>query len=112
MQMASGQSVILWGLFENIYQSNTGRLSNIKFEVYGCPAAIATTSVLTEIAIGKTLEEALEITDLDIARALGGLPDPKMHCSNLGAGALSFAIKDYCSRNGHKTPADPDSAGS
>ncbi len=77
-----------------------GRLSEVKFKVYGCPAAIATTSILTEIAVGKTLEEALEITDLDIAEALGGLPDPKMHCSNLGAEALFDAIMDYRARNG------------
>ena len=84
-----------------------GRLSDIKFEVYGCPAAIATTSILTEIAVGKTLEEALQITDLDIAQALGGLPDPKMHCSNLGAGALSIAIRDYRLRNSNEFSADP-----
>ncbi len=76
-----------------------GRISEIKFKVYGCPAAIATTSILTEIAMGKTLDEALRITDLDIAEALGGLPDPKMHCSNLGAEALFYAIMDYRSRN-------------
>ena len=74
------------------------RLSEIKFAVYGCPAAIATTSVLTELAVGKTLEEALEITDADIAAALDGLPDPKMHCSNLGTEALLKAVLDYLSK--------------
>ncbi len=73
----------------------SGRLSEVKFMVYGCPAAIATTSVLTEIAVGKTIDEALKITDVDIAVALGGLPDPKMHCSNLGVLALYRAIADY-----------------
>ncbi len=72
-----------------------GRLEEVKFTVFGCPAAIATTSVLTEIAVGKTIEEALEITDQDIAEALGGLPDPKMHCSNLGTEALLRAVLDY-----------------
>jgi nitrogen fixation protein NifU and related proteins len=71
-----------------------GLLTEVKFMVYGCPAAIATTSVLTEIAVGKTLEEALAITDQDIAAALGGLPDPKMHCSNLGTEALFLAVLD------------------
>jgi nitrogen fixation NifU-like protein len=71
------------------------RLANIKFEVYGCPAAIATTSILTEMALGKTLEEALAITPRDIAAELGGLSDLKMHCSNLGAAALYQAICQY-----------------
>lgn len=71
------------------------RLSKVKFEVYGCPAAIATTSILTEMALGKTLEEALAITPQDIAGGLGGLPDPKMHCSNLGTAALYQAIWHY-----------------
>ncbi len=71
------------------------RLSKIRFEVYGCPAAIATTSILTEMAEGKTLEEALAITPQDIAGELGGLPHPKMHCSNLGTAALYQAINHY-----------------
>jgi nitrogen fixation NifU-like protein len=75
------------------------RIDDIKFEIFGCPAAIATSSVLTELAKGKTIEESLKITDLDIIQALGGLPDPKQHCSNLGASALHNAIEDYCQRN-------------
>ncbi len=75
------------------------RLSKIKFEVYGCPAAIATTSMLTEMALGKTLEEALAITPQDIAGGLGGLPDLKMHCSNLGTAALYQAIWHYRHRH-------------
>lgn len=71
------------------------RIFDIKFEILGCPAAIATSSALTELAKGKTLEEALKITDLDVVRDLGGLPDPKVHCSNLGAAALHLAIQDY-----------------
>jgi len=74
------------------------RISEIKYKIFGCPAAIATTSVLTELAFGRTLEEALEITDKDILTALGGLPDPKVHCSNLGASALHYAIWDYLRR--------------
>ncbi len=76
-----------------------GRISEFKFKVYGCPAAIATTSILSEIVLGKTLDEAIRITDLDIAEALGGLPDPKMHCSNLGAEGLFYAVMDYRSRH-------------
>lgn len=71
------------------------RIFDIKFEIFGCPAAIAASSMLTVLAKGKTIEEALQITDLDVIKALGGLPDPKVHCSNLGAGALHEAIQDY-----------------
>ncbi|NLX90571.1 MAG: iron-sulfur cluster assembly scaffold protein [Firmicutes bacterium] len=71
------------------------RIADIKFEILGCPAAIATSSVLTELAEGKTLDEALKITDDDVVKALGGLPDPKVHCSNLGAEALHRAVEDY-----------------
>ncbi|HHP51640.1 MAG TPA: iron-sulfur cluster assembly scaffold protein [Moorella mulderi] len=76
------------------------RIEDIKFQVFGCPAAIATSSMLTEMAKGKTLEEALAITDEDVAGALGGLPDFKLHCSNLGATALHKAVKDYLRRKG------------
>lgn len=73
-------------------------ISEIKFEIFGCPAAIATSSVLTELAKGKNIEEALKITDDDVIRALGGLPGPKVHCSNLGANALHQAIENYKKR--------------
>ena len=75
------------------------RIDDIKFEIYGCPAAIATSSILTELAKGKTLQEAMEITDMDVIKSLGELPDAKIHCSNLGAGALHLAIQDYLSRS-------------
>lgn len=68
------------------------RLHRIKFEVYGCPAAIATTSILTEMALGRTLDQALQIRPQDVAGALGGLSSGKMHCSNLGTAALYQAI--------------------
>ena len=70
-------------------------IADIKFEIYGCPAAIATSSVLTELAKGKTLDEAWEITEEDILEAIGGLPENKEHCSNLGAEALYKAIISY-----------------
>jgi len=76
------------------------RLSEVRFKIYGCPAAIATASVLTELAWGKTIEEARKITDEDIVRALGGLPEPKVHCSNLGTAALNRAIMDFYNRKG------------
>ena len=71
-------------------------IQDIKFETFGCGAAIATSSMITEIAKGMTVDEALEITRNDVADALDGLPPIKMHCSNLAAdAALTEAIKDY-----------------
>lgn len=71
------------------------RLIDVRFKTFGCGAAIATSSMTTEISKGKTLEEALEITRKDVADALGGLPPGKMHCSNLAADALHSAIQDF-----------------
>lgn len=71
------------------------RLEDIKFKTFGCGAAIATSSMITELAKGKTLEEALKITRKDVAEALEGLPTVKMHCSNLASDALKAAIEDY-----------------
>jgi len=71
------------------------RIADIKFKTFGCGAAIATSSMTTDMAKGKTLEEALKITRADVATSLGGLPPVKMHCSNLAADALHAAIKDY-----------------
>ena len=70
-------------------------IEDIKFKTYGCGAAIATSSMTTELAKGKTLEEAMKITRASVADSLGGLPKVKMHCSNLAADALHAAIKDY-----------------
>ena len=71
------------------------RIDDIKFKTYGCGAAIATSSMTTELAKGKTLDEAMEISRQDVAEALDGLPPVKMHCSNLAADALHEAIKNY-----------------
>jgi len=78
------------------------RLEDVKFKTFGCGAAIATSSMITEMAKGKTLEEALKITRNDVAEALEGLPPVKMHCSNLAADGLHAAIKDYLERSGKK----------
>lgn len=74
------------------------RLVDVKYLIKGCPAAIAVASAMSELAKGKTLAEAQEITDDDVVQALGGLPEIKLHCSNLGANALYLAIKDYFDR--------------
>ena len=71
------------------------RIADIKFQTFGCGAAIATSSISTEIVKGKTLEEALTLSNKAVAEALGGLPPAKMHCSNLAADAIHKAIEDY-----------------
>jgi nitrogen fixation NifU-like protein len=76
------------------------RIVDVKFKTFGCGAAIATTSMTTELAKGKTLDEALKITRNDVAEELGGLPPVKMHCSNLAADALHEAIKNYLEKKG------------
>ena len=70
-------------------------IQDVKFKTFGCGAAIATSSMVTELAIGKTLDEALVLTNQAVAEALDGLPPAKMHCSNLAADALHEAIKNY-----------------
>lgn len=72
-----------------------GKLKDVKFKTFGCGAAIATSSMITELAKGKTLEEGLKISRKDVADSLGGLPPIKMHCSNLAADALHAVIEDY-----------------
>jgi nitrogen fixation NifU-like protein len=71
------------------------KIADIKFKTFGCVAAIAVSSMVTEMALGKTLEEAKKITKKSVAESLEGLPKEKMHCSNLGADALAKAIEDF-----------------
>lgn len=75
-------------------------IKDVKFKTFGCGAAIATSSMVTELVMGKTLEEALKISNDAVAEALDGLPPAKMHCSNLAADALHEAIKDYMQKKG------------
>jgi len=76
------------------------RLEDVKFQTFGCGAAIAVSSIVSEMAKGKTLEEALTITPSLVAKELEGLPKNKYHCSNLGAQALRKAIRDYAKKKG------------
>ncbi len=73
-------------------------ITDIKFRTFGCGSAIATSSMITELAKGKHVDEAIKITRSDVADELDGLPPQKMHCSNLAADALSDAIKDYMNK--------------
>lgn len=85
----------------NIYiKVKDNRLEDVKFKTFGCGAAIATSSMITELARGKTLDEAMKITRGDVADNLGGLPPVKMHCSNLAADGLHAAIQDYLKKKG------------
>ena len=74
-------------------------ITDIKFKTFGCGAAIATSSMVTEMAKGKTIQEALKLSNRQVAEALEGLPPQKMHCSNLAADALHAAINDYLKKN-------------
>ena len=82
-------------LMEIHIQVEDDRITDIRFKTFGCGSAIAKSSMVTEMAKGKTLDEALKITRSDVANELDGLPKQKMHCSNLAADALHKAIEDY-----------------
>jgi len=84
-----GDQMKLWIAVED------GRISRIAFRSFGCPGAIATSSMLTALAEGRTIEEARQITDDDVVEALGGIPERKRHCSLLGVRALEAAIEDW-----------------
>ncbi|MDY6973683.1 MAG: Fe-S cluster assembly scaffold protein NifU [Thermodesulfobacteriota bacterium] len=83
------------------------RIDDIKFQTFGCGAAIAVSSMLTELAKGKPIEEAKKISNKDVAEALDGLPKNKLHCSNLGADALKAAIQNYEDQKSGKVRSEP-----
>ena len=86
---------------------NDDRLVDVKFQTFGCVAAIAVSSMVSEMAKGQKLEEAQKITNKTVAEVLGGLPQNKMHCSNLGAEALALAIKNYQEKREGKVANSP-----
>jgi len=87
-------------------------IDDVRFQTFGCGAAIATSSIVTEMVKGKSLEEARKISNEDVARALGGLPPHKMHCSNMAADAMHNALDDYGAKRGQRagSPASEDIA--
>jgi len=87
---------VMW-MYIKVAKDKNGKeiIKDIKFKTFGCAAAIATSSMMTQIAKGKTLKDAGKITRNDVAESLKGLPPIKMHCSNLASEALRAAIKDY-----------------
>ncbi len=94
----------------NIKVDEKGIITDVKYKTFGCGAAIAVSSMISEMAIGKHIDEALDITTKQVAEELGGLPANKMHCSNLGSAALARAINDYKKKNGlpYEEVADPE----
>jgi nitrogen fixation NifU-like protein len=85
-----------------------GLIVDIKWNTFGCGAAIATSSMISEMAKGKTIDEALKITRKDVAEGLDGLPPIKMHCSNLAADALHAAIKAYLEKKSEESTSNSD----
>ncbi|MCL1818426.1 MAG: iron-sulfur cluster assembly scaffold protein [Spirochaetaceae bacterium] len=87
-----------------------GRIAECRWKTYGCASAIASTSMLSEIVTGMTLEEAYHVTPADITKKLGGLPEYKIHCSVLGDKALRAAIEDYYRRSGQEAKIEEEKA--
>ena len=81
-------------------QIEDGIISDVKFETFGCGSAIASSSMATELIKGKTIDEALAVTNKQVVDALGGLPAQKLHCSVLAEESIKAAVKDYYDRNG------------
>jgi len=92
-------SPVCGDLMEVYIKVNDGQVADVKFRTFGCAAAIASASVASERVKGRPLEVACRLTDEEVSCALGGLPENKMHCSNLAATALHAALEDYCDKH-------------
>ncbi len=90
----------------SIAVDDTDHIADVKFKTFGCGAAVATSSMVTEMVMGKSLAEAADISNKAVAEALGGLPPNKMHCSNLAADALHLAVQDYLVRSGREAEVE------
>ncbi len=96
---ATMESPVCGDLMEIYLKIRHGRVEDAKFRTFGCGAAIASSSMATEMVKGKTLTEALTLTDEQVAQALGGLPPQKMHCSNLAASTIHKALETYLEKH-------------
>jgi len=95
-------------MMELFLKIEDGHITDVKFRTFGCGAAIATSSIATEMVKGKTIEESLLLSREDIAEALGGLPANKMHCSNLATDALRSAVRSYYEAHPEEKPESLD----
>lgn len=96
-------SPVCGDMMEVYIKVEDGRLADVKYKTFGCGAAVASGSMGTEMVKGKTIEEAMKITDMQVAEALDGLPEEKLHCSNLAADGIRTAIEDYLSKQGRES---------
>jgi nitrogen fixation protein NifU and related proteins len=105
-------SPVCGDLMEVYLRIRDGRIADIKFRTFGCGAAIASSSIASEMVMGQSLDIVAELTDAQVAESLGGLPDAKLHCSNLAASAIHAAVQDYCARQKaeHQSDAQQDEA--
>ena len=92
-------SPVCGDLMEVFIKVEGGRIADVKYRTFGCGAAVASSSIASEMVMGKSLQAAVGLSDDEVAEALGGLPEAKMHCSNLAARALHTAIEDYYRRH-------------
>ena len=99
------ESPVCGDLMEVFLRIKEGRIEDAKFRTFGCGAAIASSSMATEMIKGKTIVEALELTDDKVAEALGGLPEQKMHCSNLAASAIHRALTEHLAQHPGEAPS-------
>ena len=90
----------------SIAVDDADHIADVKFKTFGCGAAVATSSMVTEMVMGKSLAEAADVSNKAVAEALGGLPPNKMHCSNLAADALHLAIQDYLVKSGREAEVE------
>jgi len=99
-------SPVCGDLMEIYLSVSDGTITDVKYRTFGCGAAIASSSIASEMIKGKPVSYALELTDDMVAEELGGLPDAKMHCSNLSASALHAALEDYFDKHPQERPGE------